>query len=162
MVAETIPNTSAVASKVPSKRKIPDYLVRETIDGIPFFYAGYREVLNKKKSLEDIMADSGLQSIIKAYLMKLFAQKLDWEIFQPVSGADRSSLYNVSCQTFFPPFHGITPSGKFAPPPAKSWSPMTPVKAPAYPIASGTGGSRRVAIFPASALAHTASAAVSG
>lgn len=86
MVAETIPNTSAVASKIPSKRKIPDYLVRETIDGIPFFYAGYREVLNKKKSLEDIMADSGLQSIIKAYLMKLFAQKLDWEIFQPVSG----------------------------------------------------------------------------
>lgn len=32
------------------------------------------------------MADSGLQSIIKSYLMILFAQKLDLSKFQPVSG----------------------------------------------------------------------------
>lgn len=73
--------------KKPSKkRKIPDYLIRETIEGVSFYYAGFKAVLNKKKTLEDIMADSGLQSIIKAYLMKLFAQHLDWDVYQPVSG----------------------------------------------------------------------------
>jgi hypothetical protein len=92
MIAEIAQPASAVFPKTPAKRKIPGYLVRETIDGIPFYYAGYREVLNKKKSLEDIIADSGLQSIIKAYLMKLFAQNLDWEVFQPVSGEVGSHL----------------------------------------------------------------------
>ncbi len=89
MVTET-PSSSSIAK--PRKRKIPEYLVRETIDGIPFYYAGFRDVLNKKKTLEDIMADSGLQAIIKAYLMKLFAQSLDWEIYQPVSGEVGSHL----------------------------------------------------------------------
>jgi Uma2 family endonuclease len=74
------------------KRKIPAYLIRETIDGIPFYYAGYKDVINRKKTLEDIMADSGLQSIIKAYLMILFAQKLDLNRFQPVSGEIGSHL----------------------------------------------------------------------
>jgi hypothetical protein len=83
---------AASAPKPAAKRKIPAYLIRETIDGIPFYYAGYQAVLSKKKSLEDIMADSGLQSIIKAYLMKLFAQHLDWGIFQPVSGEVGSHL----------------------------------------------------------------------
>ena len=85
------PMPSAVP-EAPKKRKIPEYLIRETIDGIPFYYAGFRDVLNKKKSLEDIMADSGLQSIIKAYLMKLFAQNLNWDIYQPVSGEVGSHL----------------------------------------------------------------------
>jgi Uma2 family endonuclease len=76
----------------PAKRKIPAYLVRETIDGIPFYYAGYKDVINRKKTFEDIMADSGLQSIIKAYLMILFAQKLDLNRFQPVSGEIGSHL----------------------------------------------------------------------
>jgi hypothetical protein len=29
----------------PARRKIPAYLVRETIDGIPFYYAGYKDVM---------------------------------------------------------------------------------------------------------------------
>ncbi|MDX2069847.1 MAG: Uma2 family endonuclease [Haliscomenobacter sp.] len=73
-------------AKKSKKRKIPAFLIRETIDGVPFYYAGYKEVLNKKKTLEDIMPDSGLQSIIKAYLMRLFAQFLDWKLYQPVAG----------------------------------------------------------------------------
>jgi hypothetical protein len=73
-------------TKKSKKRKIPAFLIRETIDGVPFYYSGYKEVLNKKKTLEDIMPDSGLQSIIKAYLMRLFAQFLDWKLYQPVSG----------------------------------------------------------------------------
>ena len=48
--------------------KIPVILVKETIDGIPFYYNGYRSVLNKTKKIEDIIADSGLQTDIKPYL----------------------------------------------------------------------------------------------
>lgn len=80
------PQKVSAEQKKPRKRKIPEHLIRETIDGIPFYYKGYKEVLNKKKTLEDIMGDSGLQSIIKAYLMKLFAQHLDWDKYQPVCG----------------------------------------------------------------------------
>ncbi len=43
------------------RRKIPAYLVRETIDGIEFYYPGFRQVLNKQKKLDEIMGDSGLQ-----------------------------------------------------------------------------------------------------
>jgi hypothetical protein len=91
MIAESIQPTAAPEKRAKA-RKIPDYLIRETIDGIPFYYAGYQEVLNKKKTIEDIMADSGLQALIKAYIMKLFAQNLDWDIYQPLSGEIGSHL----------------------------------------------------------------------
>ena len=56
---------------------IPQFLVKETIEGIPFYYANYREVLNKTKNLEEIMADSGLQAFIKRYIFALLLQSLD-------------------------------------------------------------------------------------
>jgi len=68
------------------KREIPEYLVRETIDGIPFYYAGFEAVLNKQKTKTDIMADSGLQSEIKAFLMLLLGQKLDLQQFKVYIG----------------------------------------------------------------------------
>lgn len=40
--------TKPAHSKVGSE--IPVALVRETIDGIPFYYAGFRSVLNKTKT----------------------------------------------------------------------------------------------------------------
>lgn len=82
----TVKSPVQVVKKPVKKRKIPAYLIRETIEGVPFYYAGFKDVINKKKTFEEIMADSGLQSIIKAYLMILFAQKLDLDKFQPVSG----------------------------------------------------------------------------
>lgn len=36
-----------------AKRAIPAYLVREVIDGIPFYYRGYRQAMNKTKTLEE-------------------------------------------------------------------------------------------------------------
>jgi Uma2 family endonuclease len=81
-----VPPTAASENKKIKKRKVPSYLVRETIDDIPFYYRDYKAVLSKKKTLEETMGDSGLQSIIKAYLMKLFAAQLDWDRYQPVSG----------------------------------------------------------------------------
>lgn len=88
----TLASPVQVIKKPSKKRKIPTYLIRETIEGVPFYYAGFKDVINKKKTFEEIMADSGLQSIIKAYLMILFAQKLDLDKFQPVSGEVGNNL----------------------------------------------------------------------
>lgn len=70
----------------PKKRKIPAWLVKETIDGRPFYYAGYRSVLNKRKTLDDIMPDSSLQGIIKTYLVLLMGLKLDMSKYWVFSG----------------------------------------------------------------------------
>ena len=43
---------------------IPKYLVYEMMDGKPIPYRGFREVLSKHKTLEDITGSSGLQSVI--------------------------------------------------------------------------------------------------
>ena len=69
---------TGIHGKKPSKkRKIPKLLIKETIDGIPFYYKGYRSVLNKTKTIEDIMADSGLQLFIKNFLKDLLTAQLD-------------------------------------------------------------------------------------
>ena len=62
---------------VKNRRKIPDYLVSEVIDGISFYYRGYRSVLNNTKTLEDIMGDSGLQLILKEHISDLLKAKLN-------------------------------------------------------------------------------------
>lgn len=68
------------------KKLIPFYLIRETIDGTPFYYARYKEVLSKKQTFEGIRADHGFHALIKTYLMLLFARALDYKLYQPVSG----------------------------------------------------------------------------
>lgn len=83
----------------PHKRKIPALLVKETIDGIPFYYRGYRSVLNKTKKLEDIMADSGLQGLIKSYLIIFLSRKLDlkkYHIFVGEMGAHLDHRSNLA------------------------------------------------------------------
>jgi hypothetical protein len=69
-----------------SGRKIPAYLVSEVIDGIPFYYRGYRAVLNKSKTLEDIMADSGLQLLLKEYISELLKAGLDRKLYRIWNG----------------------------------------------------------------------------
>ena len=46
---------------------IPDYLLKEEIEGIKFYYKGYQQVLNKTKKPEDIMGCSSIQSFIIEY-----------------------------------------------------------------------------------------------
>lgn len=76
--AADIPKKPVNTTTAPAKgRKIPAYLVRETIDGIPFYYLGYRQVLNKTKTIEEIMSDSGLQFFLKDYLSDLLKAGLD-------------------------------------------------------------------------------------
>lgn len=56
--------------------KIPNYLIRDEFDGRSFYYKGYKEVLNKSKTLEDIMPSSGLQSEIIMYLFAILLQQI--------------------------------------------------------------------------------------
>jgi Uma2 family endonuclease len=61
-----------------SKTKhIPESLIYEIIDGKPFYYKGYKDVLSNKKTFEEIMGASGLQSYIIYYLLRILYAKLD-------------------------------------------------------------------------------------
>jgi hypothetical protein len=51
-----------------TKLVVPDYLVREIMDGDRWFYKGYREVLSGLKTFEEIMACSTFQSILVNYI----------------------------------------------------------------------------------------------
>ncbi len=55
--------------KTVRKRKVPDSLVKEEINGIRFYYANYKDVLNHKKTEEEIMGCSGIQALLIEYLM---------------------------------------------------------------------------------------------
>ena len=50
-----------IANKKMDKENIPDSLIYEVMDRQPIYYKGYRDVLNKTKTREEIMACSGLQ-----------------------------------------------------------------------------------------------------
>lgn len=65
-----------IAQKSPDKykeptKKVPDNLVYEIIDGRPFYYKNYREVISGIKSLAEIMGSSSLQSFILSYLLSI-------------------------------------------------------------------------------------------
>lgn len=60
-----------IGKKVTRKRKIPDYLVCEIMDGKPLYYRSYRDVLQKKKTIEEILGSSSLQSFIITFLMEV-------------------------------------------------------------------------------------------
>ncbi len=61
----------------PERQPVPDRLVREEIDGIRFYYKGYKNVLSGKKSIKEIMGSSGIQSLIGTYLTGLFFGKIN-------------------------------------------------------------------------------------
>ena len=60
-----------------SKRKIPDYLICEVLDGKPLYYKGYEDVLAGKKTVEEIMGSSSLQASIVYYLTAFIAKFID-------------------------------------------------------------------------------------
>ncbi|MEN9612847.1 MAG: hypothetical protein RLZZ628_3661 [Bacteroidota bacterium] len=51
-----------------TKLVVPDYLVREIIDGDRWFYKGYQDVLSGLKTKEEVMACSTYQSILVNYI----------------------------------------------------------------------------------------------
>ena len=76
--------TTATQRKIP--RKVPAYLVKEVLDGIPIYYKGYKAVLRKEKRLEDIMGSSGLQSFMVSYIYKLMVRQLSDDIYHILTG----------------------------------------------------------------------------
>ena len=78
----------------PDKRHIPAALVREVVQGIPFYYPNYRSVLNKTKKLEDIMADSGLQAFLKNIIGDLLKAQIDRKHYYVFAG-ETGSHFNT-------------------------------------------------------------------
>jgi hypothetical protein len=76
--------TTATQRKV--ARKVPQYLVKEVLNGIPIHYKGYKAVLRKEKTLEDIMGASGLQSFIVSYIYKLLVRQLSDDMYHILTG----------------------------------------------------------------------------
>lgn len=67
--------TKSISRK--GKEKIPDYLIYEVIDGKPYYRKGYRDVMNKTKTLEEIMGSSTLQFILVDYLLGIIYSFID-------------------------------------------------------------------------------------
>lgn len=71
------------------EQQIPAHLIRDVIDGKPYYYKGYKHFLNNAFSIHDIMPSSGLQSFIIMYLNYLLVQALGikkYRIFTSESG----------------------------------------------------------------------------
>jgi Putative restriction endonuclease len=47
-----------------SEQMIPKELIYEVLDGKPIYFKGYKDVLNKTKTLDDIMATGRLQTLV--------------------------------------------------------------------------------------------------
>jgi hypothetical protein len=67
--------TTATQRKTP--RKVPEYLVKEILDGIPIYYKGYKAVLRKERDLESVIGANGLQLFISRYFSYLLIRQLD-------------------------------------------------------------------------------------
>ena len=57
-------------------KTIHESLIYEVIDGKPLYYEGYKDVLANKKTSEEIMGASGLQSFIIQYLLEVLYLKI--------------------------------------------------------------------------------------
>lgn len=89
----------SIIGKEHKKASIPIHLIKEIIDGIPFYYRGFRAVLNETKTKADIMADSGLQGYIKTFFILLLAKQLDlskYHFFAGETGAHLDKSNNLS------------------------------------------------------------------
>jgi hypothetical protein len=64
-----------------SAKKIPESLVYEVMDGKPIYRKGYKQVLAGKKTLEEIMGASSLQSIVAFHVSSIIAKFIDEDIY---------------------------------------------------------------------------------
>lgn len=63
-------------SKAFNKKSIPEYLIYEMDEGKPIYYKGYKDVLNKTKTAEQIKASTLIHSLLISGLRDLFQSKL--------------------------------------------------------------------------------------
>jgi Uma2 family endonuclease len=65
---------------------IPNALIWEVIDGKPLYRRGYKSVLGKQKTTDDIMGTSSSQALLTAYLNRLLVKNLDEELYDIWTG----------------------------------------------------------------------------
>ncbi|GGD68310.1 hypothetical protein GCM10011514_35520 [Emticicia aquatilis] len=67
-----------VAEKIKSRtRKIPEKYIREIVNGKPYYYKGYKSVLNGSKQIEEIMGSSSLQSYLVGLIYGILFSKIN-------------------------------------------------------------------------------------
>jgi hypothetical protein len=71
------PSTPRKVSARSIATRIPNVLIYEIIDGKPYYRKGYREVLAKTKTVEDIMGSSSLQAFLITYLTIWIGKQID-------------------------------------------------------------------------------------
>jgi Uma2 family endonuclease len=57
-------------------RKVPANLIWEVLDGQPLYRRGYKSVMNKQKTIEEIMGTSSYQSLINSYILSILFSRL--------------------------------------------------------------------------------------
>ncbi len=62
--------------------EVPDDLIYETIDWKPVYYSGYRNVLSKNISIDEIMGCSSIQSLIISLLTGFLLRNLNSKEYQ--------------------------------------------------------------------------------
>jgi hypothetical protein len=77
MIASSTPQK--VLPKNISAKNIPHVLIHEIIDGTPLYRKGYRDVLAKTKTVEDIMGCSSLQFFIIDYILGILYSSINRE-----------------------------------------------------------------------------------
>lgn len=65
----------------PTIRKVPSALIYEEIGGVPYYYQGYRSVLSRQKTKEEIMGASALQSAVVSLLIHILYRYLPFDDF---------------------------------------------------------------------------------
>lgn len=65
-----------------TETQIPDYLIKEEINGKPYFYKGYKSVLSNEKSLEEIMGSSNLQAFVISFFLEFLYENLDKKLYK--------------------------------------------------------------------------------
>lgn len=68
------------------RKRVPDALIYEIMDGKPIYRKGYRDVLSGKKTIDEIMGASTLQSVIVAHIMKIVFTFLDEDKYFVLAG----------------------------------------------------------------------------
>lgn len=80
-------------------RKIPESLIYEVMDGEPLYYKGYMEVVSGKKTIEEIMGSSTLQSLLVEYVNRILFKGLDeslYRIFSSETGVHINHRTNMA------------------------------------------------------------------
>ena len=70
-----MPADESIASKRKKSAAVPDYLVYEMDEGRPIYYRGYQDVIQKTKTLEDIMGCSIIQALMATLISYFIKEK---------------------------------------------------------------------------------------